>query len=77
MITNILLVLCFIVVLSAVFYDDKLNQVAVEWSVDTLRINVRANREQWRACKRFRRCDETHEVPKWPVIEVKEYQFDV
>lgn len=45
------------------------------WSNDTLRLNVIVNRDMWKACKRFRWCDERHAVPKWPVVWQGEVRF--
>ena len=49
----------------------------LEWSVETLYLNVSANREAWRACKRFGWCDEYHTPPKWEAVEVKEMHSNV
>ena len=38
------------------------------WSNATLNFNVIANRNGWRACKRFRWCDLNHPVPQWQII---------
>lgn len=44
--------------LSFLLYDDYLNRIAYDWSVDTLKINNKVNREMFRACKRFHWCTE-------------------
>ena len=41
---------------------------ALLWSNSTLYLNVVANRQGWRACKRFRWCDEKHQAPKREII---------
>jgi len=38
------------------------------WSNNTLHLNVVANRQGWRACKRYRWCDLNHAVPKRRII---------
>jgi hypothetical protein len=40
----------------------------LQWSNNTLYLNVVANRQGWRACKRFGWCDLSHPAPKWQVI---------
>ena len=47
-------------------YQDYLVPRLV-WSVETLDLNMKANRGMWRACKNFGWCDEYHDTPKrWP-----------
>lgn len=37
------------------------------WSIDSLKLNVTANRDAWRACKRFNWCSE-RKAPYWPPV---------
>jgi hypothetical protein len=47
------------------------------WSNSTLYLNVIANRQGWRACKRFRWCDGNHPIPKWEIRWRGETRFRV
>ena len=47
------------------------------WSVDTLYLNVVANREEWRACKRFKWCDEVRrKPPHWTPVARGETRWE-
>lgn len=68
-----------IVLLSCDIYQILVYQQLVPklaWAVDTLKINVIANRQQWRACKRFRWCDEHHASAKWGILSIGESHWE-
>ena len=65
----------FILLLLCRVAEYKYHTERLEWAAETLYLNVRANREMWRACKRFRWCDESHAVPRFEVVWEKELFF--
>ena len=57
--------------LSSSIYQNQVYQDWIPrliWSVDTLHLNVIANRDGWRACKCFGWCDARDVTPAWPVL---------
>jgi hypothetical protein len=48
------------------------------WSVETLSLNVTANRDAWKTCRRFRWCGEVEPAPqRWKSVWVGELRWTI